>query len=75
MQAITTTKLLRWGNSYGLRLTKRDVERLGLHEGSQVDVSLLEKQDRIEAPHYTFAGGRDGSRNHDEVLYGWRWRE
>jgi antitoxin component of MazEF toxin-antitoxin module len=30
----------RWGNSYALRLTKADLARFGLREGSLVDVAL-----------------------------------
>ncbi len=33
-------KILRWGNSYGIRLTKREVEEAGLHEGEEVVVDV-----------------------------------
>lgn len=29
-------KILRWGNSYGIRLSKGDVESAGLREGDEV---------------------------------------
>lgn len=35
----TTAKLVRWGNSYGIRFRKQDVEKRGLREGSLIDVS------------------------------------
>ncbi len=72
MEAFTTTKLLRWGNSYGLRLSKRDMERLGAIEGQEITVHLVTADDRIELPFFTFSSGHsDTSTNHDEVLYGW----
>jgi hypothetical protein len=30
----------RWGNSYAVRLTKADLLRFGVHEGSVVDLAL-----------------------------------
>lgn len=30
----------RWGNSYAVRLTKADLQRLGVHEGSVVEVNV-----------------------------------
>lgn len=30
----------RWGNSYAVRLTKADLNRLGVHEGSLVEVDV-----------------------------------
>lgn len=33
-------KVLKWGNSYGIRLSKADVEDLGLEEGDEVIVEV-----------------------------------
>lgn len=72
MEALAATKVLRWGNSYGLRISKHDVERLGLVPGTEVAVSLVTKDDTIDVPWFTFSSGHtDTSINHDEVLYGW----
>ena len=38
----------RWGNSYALRLTRRDLERFGIKEGSEVDVEIKVAQERID---------------------------
>lgn len=32
-------KLLKWGNSYGVRVSKADVERAGLHVGDPMTVT------------------------------------
>jgi antitoxin component of MazEF toxin-antitoxin module len=33
-------KVLRWGNSYGIRISKQDAEREGLREGQEVVVVI-----------------------------------
>lgn len=70
---LLNVKALRWGNSYALRITKRDFERLGLHEGQTVSVDLVPEDKRIDVRHFTFHSGHtDTSVRHDEALYGWR---
>lgn len=62
-------KLLRWGNSYGVRLSKADVERLGLKEGQEVAFEVAaspnEKIDLSDMPSFHLGG--DLSVRHDEV--------
>jgi len=62
-------RLLRWGNSYGVRLSKGDVEELGLKEGSDVafDVKNVpgKKIDLTGIPSADLGG--DLSVRHDEV--------
>jgi antitoxin component of MazEF toxin-antitoxin module len=36
-------KVLEWGNSYGIRLSKADVEELGLQPGDEVVVDVKAK--------------------------------
>lgn len=62
-------KLLRWGNSYGLRLSKSEVERAGLKPGQEVTVRL-DSGDRVDLGHLrTFSDGAGGP-DHDRILYG-----
>lgn len=35
-----TSKILRWGNSYAVRLSKPEAERAGLRPGMEIDVSI-----------------------------------
>jgi len=63
------TKLLRWGNSFGLRLSRGDVERLHLAPGEEVDV-LVPLPDRPLAAHDAPAfhlGGHAADR-HDDLF-------
>ncbi len=41
-----TTKLKRWGNSYGIRVPKSEAKRLGIKEGSPVkfNIELVKKR-------------------------------
>ena len=67
----------RWGNSFAIRLPKREAERLGLKEGDHVEVELRKpprskKRRRIDLSglpvfHDTVS---DASERHDDYLYG-----
>ena len=37
------TELKEWGNSYGIRITKRQAEQLGLKKGDIVNIDLVKK--------------------------------
>ncbi|MFH1306507.1 MAG: hypothetical protein ABIH83_02510 [Candidatus Micrarchaeota archaeon] len=39
--------ILRWGNSFGLRLTKSDLERLNIHENEEVEIDIRKKEDPL----------------------------
>jgi len=71
---IATLKVLRWGDSYGLRIGKRDAERLGLYEGKEAQVSLVSEGDRVEVPRFAFSDPGFDCTDHDRELYGWRSR-
>lgn len=61
-------KVLRWGNSYGIRITKADAERLGLEAGDEVIVDVKAKPgdeiDTTQLPSLDLGGLAD---DHDEV--------
>jgi antitoxin component of MazEF toxin-antitoxin module len=62
-------RLLKWGNSFGLRLSRRDVERLGLEPDKEIEVHVetSPRQTRVEdLP--TFDLGRDAADRHDELF-------
>lgn len=62
-------KVLRWGNSFGLRISKAEAERMGLVEGQEVVVEVKVKPgQRIDLSHlHAFDLGGDLSVHHDEV--------
>lgn len=39
-----TVKIQKWGNSLGIRIPGPFAEQLNIHEGSEVDMLLLEKE-------------------------------
>lgn len=61
-------KVLKWGNSYGLRISKEEAERAGLHVGQEVVVDIRAKPgQRIDVsflPSFDLGGLAD---KHDEV--------
>lgn len=70
-------RVLKWGNSYGIRLTKADLERLGLREDDEVDVGLEPAPPEIDWASIEFLRlgselAKRGSLDHDEIAYeGW----
>ena len=61
-------RVLRWGNGYGIRLTKADMERLGIHEKQEVDVTLEPVGGRVDLSHIPrFRLGGDARQRHDEL--------
>lgn len=62
-------KVLKWGNSYGLRLSKDEVEEMGLQEGQEVVVEIKSKPgEKVDLSHLrTFNLGGSLARDHDEV--------
>lgn len=60
-------RLLPWGNSFGLRIRKQDVERLGLQPGQSLQVVLPDFRHGIDLSHWpTFDLGGDAVTGHDE---------
>lgn len=64
-------RILRWGNSYGIRLTKAEVEALGLHEGDGVRVEVEPRRKKIDWDTFPSLnlgpGPHDLSTNHDDL--------
>lgn len=71
---VMITRVKKWGNSLAIRLTKRDLEELGVAEGDTVKVEIErlvpdEEVDLSEAP--TFEDPDElVSERHDRYLYG-----
>ena len=67
---ILKARILKWGNSYGLRIQKADLKRLGLRPGEEALVRLERQSDRVDLSGLPrFKGGRpDDSLRHDELL-------
>lgn len=63
-------KLLRWGNSYGIRIKKDDVEASDLHPGEEVVVRIEHGGGRLDLSELpTFSSGHaDTGDRHDAVL-------
>lgn len=68
------TKIKKWGNSFGVRLTKKELEEYGLKEGDEVKIRIekvkpKEEVDLSDVP--TFSDTDDKvSERHDKYLYG-----
>lgn len=62
-------KILEWGNSYGIRVRKEDLDRAGLTPGAEV-VVRIEEQGKVDLTGFPAfkGGGKDDSIRHDEVI-------
>lgn len=62
-------KVLKWGNSYGIRISKKDAEDRGLKEGDEVVVEVRAREgqtiDLSDLPSFHFGG--DLAERHDEA--------
>lgn len=76
-EVVLTAKVLRWGNSYGLRIRKADLERAGLKPGEEAVVRLERPAEKIDLSHIrTFHSGRtDTAERHDEVVGAAAWED
>jgi len=69
-EVIIRARILKWGNSYGLRVRKADVKKLGLLPESEAVVRLEKQRGRVDLSGLpTFRGGLpDDSLRHDQLL-------
>ena len=69
-EVIVKARLLKWGNSYGIRLKKADLKKAGLAPGAEAVVRLSRRKGRVDLSALpTFSGGRpDDSFRHDDLL-------
>jgi antitoxin component of MazEF toxin-antitoxin module len=63
-------RILRWGNSYGLRLSRSDMERLRLRPDTTIEVKVdVTPGERISAlDAVAFDLGSDATDRHDELF-------
>lgn len=63
-------KVLRWGNSYGIRLSKEDAEREGLREGQEIVIEIKAREggkiDLLDLPSFNLGG--ETPERHDEYI-------
>ena len=69
-EVIVKGRILRWGNSYGIRLPKAELKKAGLSPGSEAVVRMAKKRTRVDLSDLpAFKGGKpDDSLQHDELL-------
>lgn len=70
-EAVIQGRVLRWGNSYGVRLHKKDAIRMGLEPGRDISLKILPEGKRKQAlarfPLFSDPDP-DTSLKHDEYL-------
>lgn len=68
-EAVVKGRLLRWGNSVGVRISRRDVRRLRLREGSDVTLRIESKPSDVDlGPLPVFHGKGTEGKHHDQIL-------
>jgi len=69
-EVIVKGRILRWGNSYGIRLRRAELKKVGLSPGSEAIVRMAKEHSRVDLsglPAFK-GGGPDDSVQHDELL-------
>jgi len=46
-----TTKITKWGNSYGLRISKDILKTLGIKEGTELEVDVIDGHIQAKLKH------------------------
>jgi hypothetical protein len=73
---IVRARLLKWGNSMGLRISKHDARRLRLQVGAELVVRIASEPAEVDLSVLrTFRGGGDAAADHDRILGEARARE
>jgi hypothetical protein len=68
-ESIVRGRLLRWGNSVGVRISMRDARRLNLQVGADVTVRISSEPGKVDLSALpTFRGGGDAGEEHDRIL-------
>lgn len=76
MEAVIKGRLLRWGNSVGVRISRRDARRLRLREGSDVTVRIQSEPSKVDLSVLPILHGKGTEgRDHDKVLGAARSRD
>ena len=69
-EVIVKGRILRWGNSYGIRLRRAELKKAGLSPGSEATVRMAKEHSRVDLsglPAFK-GGGPDDSVQHDDLL-------
>ena len=69
-EVVVRGRILKWGNSYGIRLRRAELKKAGLSSGSEAVVRLAGRSERVDLSGLpTFGGGLpDDALRHDELL-------
>jgi hypothetical protein len=69
-EVIVEGRILEWGNSFGIRVKRAELERAGLGPGTEAIVRIQRKPGKIDLSRVRFfrSGHSDTSEKHDEVL-------
>lgn len=70
-EVIVEGRILAWGNSFGIRIRKEDLERSGLTPGAEVKVRIAPPGGRVDLSHIRFLeGGQPTDSERHDVLLG-----
>lgn len=62
-------RILEWGNSYGIRLRKADLERAGLAPGEEAVIRVARHPGKVDLSHLrSFEDAGDVAERHDAYL-------
>ena len=69
-EVVIKGRVLKWGNSYGIRIRKGELRQAGLRPGAEALVRLAKRPGRVDLSGLpTFKGGEpDDALRHDELL-------
>jgi hypothetical protein len=76
VEAVIKGRLLRWGNSIGVRISMRDARRLRLRQGADVVLRIESEPSPVDISGLPTAHGKGTEgRDHDKILGAARRKE
>ncbi|MGQ0536923.1 MAG: hypothetical protein ACT4PT_12735 [Methanobacteriota archaeon] len=76
-EVVVEGRILEWGNSFGVRVRKADLERAGLGAGTEAVVRIQRKPGKVDVSKVRFirSGHTDTAERHDDILGEAAWEE
>lgn len=69
-ESVIRARIRKWGNTFGIRISRREMRRLKVREGAEVTARVRAEPEPADLSRFPVFRGPDphGSRDHDRLL-------
>jgi hypothetical protein len=70
VESVIKARIRKWGNTFGIRISRREMQRLRVREGAEVTARVTTHPEPADVSRFPVFHGPDphGSRDHDRVI-------